>query len=97
VELKVEASEVVAEVRTSQPSFSAEIYVMLRDGHIGVSQMEDAIGCFNTGIPIYEEVQKEELAVNCYKTKDRHGFSATYNNLATCYQNTGYFEKALVL
>jgi tetratricopeptide (TPR) repeat protein len=105
VALKVEASKVAADVRISHPSISAQMYALLGFGHMRDAQnpvalyeqcYQDAIGMFNTAMPIYEDIRKDELAAN-HKTDDRRYLCNVCCDLATCYRNTSSFEKALVL
>jgi tetratricopeptide (TPR) repeat protein len=96
VALKAEASEVAADVRTSHPSMAAQMYAMLGCCHRQVQHYQDAIGLFNTAMPIYEDIRKDELAAN-HKTDDRRHLCNVCCDLATCYRNTGSLERALVL
>jgi tetratricopeptide (TPR) repeat protein len=96
VALKVEASEVAADVRTSHSSLAAAMYAMLGSGHMHVQEHQDAIELLNTGMTIYEDIRSDELAAS-HKTDDRQYLCNACCNLATCYRETSCFEKALVL
>jgi tetratricopeptide (TPR) repeat protein len=96
VDLKVESSEAAAAVRTTHASISARIYGLLGSGHMHLHLFPAAIGCLNTALSIYEEIRKDELAAN-RKTNERQNLCNVCGDLASCYRNMCFFERALVL
>ena len=96
VDLKAEASEVAADVRTSHPAVAALMYAVLGECHMRVQDYQEAIVLFNTAMTIYEDIRKDELAAN-HKTDNRRLLCGVCRDLASCYRNTCCYEKARVL